>query len=176
MSSKIQENITNRKEFSARFRNLRELLKLSQRELAKFLGFTANTQISKFENAESEPTLETLRKLAQLSRRTDIRIDLHELITGKPSHIVEDWKEENKKLLELLAKYISSETSRLIAERHHLWGMLSEAEQKAVQHIAGSEELIPHLKVQIKQVEGLLADVAEDQHYVQDALDGIRQH
>jgi transcriptional regulator with XRE-family HTH domain len=174
MSKKIQENITNRKEFAVRFRNLREALKLSQRELAKFLGFTANTQISKFENAESEPMLETLRKLARLSRRTDIRIDLHELITGNPSHVVVDWKEENQKLLELLAKYISAETARLIDERHKLWGELWVAEEKAAKQIVGQDEYVQFLKGEINRIEQLLADAAEDQHYVQEALDGMR--
>ncbi len=174
MSKKIQENITNRKEFSARFRKLRDALKLSQRELAKILDFTANTQISKFENAESEPTLETLRKLARLSRRTDIQIDLHELVTGRFSHLVENLREENQKLLELLASYISAKTAKLIDERHKLWGELAVAEEKAAKHIVGQEEYSQFLKAEIKRIEEQLADAAEDQHYVQEALDGMQ--
>jgi transcriptional regulator with XRE-family HTH domain len=175
MSNKIQENITNTKEFAIRFRNLREALKLSQRILAKFLGFTANTQISKFENAESEPTLETLRKLARLSRRTDIRIDLHELITGKPSHVVEDWKEENQTLLELIAKYVSSQIAHLLDQRDAIVGELGVAEENLNEKSENQKEHIAFLKTQITQIQNKLSEAAKDQHYVKEALDGIRK-
>jgi transcriptional regulator with XRE-family HTH domain len=172
MSNKIKENITNRQEFSARFRNLRESLKLSQRDLAKILGFSANTQISKFENAESEPTLETLRKLARLSRRTDIRIDLHELITGNPSHVVEDWKEENQTLLELVAKYISSQIAHLLDKRDAIDSELRVDEENPNK----SEDQKAHivfLKTTIMLIQNELSKAANDQHYVKEALDGI---
>jgi transcriptional regulator with XRE-family HTH domain len=173
MSKKIQENITNIRGFAVRFRNLRESLKLSQRDLAKILGFSANTQISKFENAESEPTLETLRKLARLSRRTDIRIDLHELITGNPSHVVEDWKEENQTLLELIAKYISSQVAHLLDQRDALVGELGVAEENLNQESEAQKEHIVFLKTTITQIQNKLIEAAEDQHYVKEALDGI---
>jgi transcriptional regulator with XRE-family HTH domain len=173
MSKKIQEKTTNRKEFAIRFHNLREALKLSQRELAKFLGFTANTQISKFENAESEPNLETLRKLARLSRRTDIRIDLHELITGNPSHVVEDWKEENQTLLELIAKYISSQIAHLLDQRDAIVGELGVAEENLNEESESQKAHIAFLKTLITQIQNKLSEAAEDQHYVKEALDGI---
>lgn len=84
MSNKIQENITNRQLFSERFHNLRKQLKLSQRGLSEKLGFSANTQISKIENAKSEPTVEVLRRLAKIEQ-PNVSIDIHELVTGEPS-------------------------------------------------------------------------------------------
>ena len=97
--------------------------------MAEKLHLAGNTQISKFENDKSEPSIEVLRKLAAIGS-IDIQIDLHELITGEPSAVVELCKRQNKDLLELLAKYISSETARLLEERHYLWGELGVAEDR----------------------------------------------
>lgn len=168
MSTKNPEKITNRQLFSQRFRKLRKRLGLSQRQLAKKLNFTANTQVSKFETAASEPTLETLRQIAKFSE-----VDLHKLVTGKPCPALKLWQEENKKLLELLARYVSHETGRLLQERHKLWGELGVAQEKQGQGITGQDEYVSFLRSELARIEKLLADAAEDQHYVQEALNGI---
>jgi len=162
----------NRQLFSARFRKLRRDLGLSQRNLSKNIGLKGNTQVSKFERGASEPSLEVLRKLAEI-RSVDIQIDLHDLVTGKTSPAVEVWKQENKTLLELLAKYISSETARLLDERHKLWGelgMIEDAKAKQKKGVVGKDGAITFLKAEIARIEKQIADVAEDQDYVKRAL------
>jgi len=140
--------------------------------MAEKLHLAGNTQISKFENDKSEPSIEVLRKLAAIGS-VDIQIDLHELITGEPSAVVELCKRENKGLLELLAKYISFETARLLEERHQLWGELGVAEERERKGLAGRDQAA-FWKAEITRIEKRIADVTEDQHYVQEALTGIK--
>ena len=153
-----------REAFSERFRKLRLSLKLSQREFAQVLGLAGNTQISKCENASAEPSLATLRAIAR------VPADVHELIVGEPAPGVQAWQEEYRKVLELLAGYITRETGRLLDKRHELWGELSGAQAKLAKGIAGQEEHVAFLKSEIARIEERITDVAEDQHYVQEAL------
>ena len=173
MQEKNTKIIKNRQLFAGRFRKLRKDLYLSQRDFAKKIGLTGNTQISKFEKGTSEPSIESLRRIAKLTT-IDTRVDIHELVTGTLSPIAESWKEENRKLLELLAKYISWETARLLDERHKLWGDLDDAKAKKSQGITGQDEYIDFLKSELHRLQERISDVTEDQHYVQEALDGMK--
>jgi len=178
MKEKIGKNIKNRQLFAERFRNYRRALGLSQREFSKKIGLSGNTQISKFENGTSEPSITTLRKLADIGP-IDYELDLHELITGKPCPTIRAWREENKTLLELLAKYISRETSRLLDERHKRWGelgVIEEAKTKAKQKkgFIVRDNAIVFLKAEITRIEKQISDLAEDQNYVQSALNNIK--
>lgn len=169
MQAKNKKNIQNRQLFSERFRSIRAQLRLSQRDLAQKIGLTGNVQVSKFENSVSEPSLEALRKLAEL-QSIDVEIDLHELITGLPSPAAKKWKEEYFTILELTAKYILRETDRLLVERHKLWGELGEAQAKEVNHPDSQTKYIGHLEAEVHRVEQHIADVTEDQRYIQEAL------
>ena len=66
--------------FGQRLRKVRKDMGLNQKEIAKKLGFSDNTLISRFENDKSLPTIETIIKLAKESI-----VDLHWLITGEQS-------------------------------------------------------------------------------------------
>ena len=180
MQAKNRKITKNRHLFAEHFRNYRRILGLSQRELSKKIGLAGNTQISKFENGTSEPSITTLRKLADIGP-IDYELDLHELITGKPCPAIRAWREENKTLLELLAKYISRETSRLLDERHKRWGELGEIEEakaKAMKKEGESfvvrDNAIVFLKAEIARIERQISDIAEDQNYVQNALNNIK--
>ncbi len=73
----------NKKNFTAlgkRLRFFRVQAKTSQAKLADKLGFAAPVVISRFERGQRLPSAETLIKLADL-----YDVDLHWLITGKPS-------------------------------------------------------------------------------------------
>ena len=73
----------------------------------------------------------------------------------------------------ILARYVSHETGRLLQERHKLWGELGVAQEKQGQGITGQDEYVSFLRSELARIEKLLADAAEDQHYVQEALNGI---
>ncbi len=62
-----------------RIRKYREYLNLTQIEFANKIDFSSNTVISRFENNNSVPSVETLEKIS--NRFQDI--DLHWLITGQ---------------------------------------------------------------------------------------------
>lgn len=62
-----------------RLRKYREYLNLTQTEFANKIDFSSNTVISRFENNNSVPSVETLEKI--FNSFPDI--DLHWLITGK---------------------------------------------------------------------------------------------
>lgn len=173
MQGKSTKKIKNRQLFARRIHKLRKDLQLSQRDFSKKIGLTGNTQVSKFEKGVSEPTIEVLRQVAKLST-LDVCIDLHELVTGQPSAVVENWKEENRKLLELLAKYVTWETARLLDKRHELWGELGIVEAKKSEGICGQDESIDFLKSELHRIQERISDVTEDQHYVQEALDGMK--
>jgi transcriptional regulator with XRE-family HTH domain len=164
-----KNNFTPRDTFGQRLRKLRVAKGLSQVQFASLIGYKRSGSISNIENDKTPPDIAILAKIAEC-----LNVDLHELITSNPSHVVEDWKAENQTLLELLAKYISAETARLIDERHKFWGELGVAEEKAAKHIVGQDEYAQFLKGEINRIEKLLADTAEDQHYVQEALDGMQ--
>ena len=172
MQEKSLKNNSNRQLFSVRFRKLRTELHLTQHQLSEKLGFSTNTQVSKFENGGSEPNLEILRKLADASSST-FSLDLHELITGQESPKIYAQKVEYQALLQLLAKYIAAETARLLEERHRFWGELGDAETKKSQGIAGQEEYVQFLKADLHRLEKQIADVAEDQHYIQEAMKNL---
>lgn len=169
----MQENIShktkNRQLFSERFRKLRKDLRLSQRELSNLLGLSGNTQVSKFEKGTSEPTIETLRRLERLSTAS-FAIDIHKLVTGKPCPSLCILQEEKQKLLELLAKYISRETGRLLDERQCITAELAIETDKVNKDIVGSDEMVNHLKSELHTIEQQIADVAEDQHWIAEAL------
>jgi transcriptional regulator with XRE-family HTH domain len=79
--NKIAENVHN---FSSRLREARQAACLTQAELAKKLGLKGNTPVYRFESGVSSPSIETLCCIAEV-----LKIDLHWLITGKPSLAVE---------------------------------------------------------------------------------------
>jgi len=172
MQEKSLENNSNRQLFSVRFRKLRTELHLTQHQLSEKLGFSTNTQVSKFENGGSEPNLEILRKLADISSII-FPLDLHELITGEESLKIYAQKVNYQALLQLLAKYIATETARLLEERHQLRGVLRDAETKKSQGIADQEEHVQFLKAGLHQLEKRISDVAEDQHYIQEAMNNL---
>jgi transcriptional regulator with XRE-family HTH domain len=172
MQEKSSEKNANRQLFSVRFRKLRTDLHLTQHQLSEKLGFSTKTQVSKFENGGSEPNLEILRKLVDISS-INFPLDLHELITGKESLKIYAQKVEYQAILLLLAKYIAVETARLLEERHRFWGELGDAETKKSQGIAGQEEYVQFLKADLHRLEKRIADVAEDQHYIQEAMNNL---
>ena len=68
-----------------RLKAVRERLGLNQSKLASQLNFSSPTVVSRFERGERLPSTETLIKLAEL-----YEIDLHWLLTGKPSPTLKD--------------------------------------------------------------------------------------
>jgi len=80
MSNKNKRISNNRYIFAQKLYNLRKDKGLSQRQLAEKLDFSAHAQISRLENAVGDPTIETLRRLAEF-----FEVDLHWLIMDRYS-------------------------------------------------------------------------------------------
>lgn len=163
-------------EFGPRLQKTREKCGFSRAKLAKKIGLSNPSQISRYESGKGFPNITALGTLGEL-----LGVDIHWLITGKPCPAIQAWREENKTLLELLAKYISRETSRLLDERHKRWGELGEIEEskaKAMKKEGESfvvrDNAIVFLKAEITRIEKQLSDLAEDQNYVQNALNNIK--
>jgi transcriptional regulator with XRE-family HTH domain len=150
------------KGFCERLCKLRKDKGLSQTELAKHLGYKAGSSVSKIESGDISPDYFVLVKIADV-----LNIDLHWLMVGKDSPKAEAWKEDYCKVLELLAGYVSTETVRLLNERRKLRFQLSIAEQEGAKGPSGN---VDFLKSEISKIEQKIADVTEDQHYVQKAL------
>lgn len=64
--------------FGERLSKSRKLKELSQSDLAKEMGFSGNTLISRFEKNQTLPNFEHLQKLQEI-----LNVDLHWLITGQ---------------------------------------------------------------------------------------------
>jgi transcriptional regulator with XRE-family HTH domain len=79
-SNYFGENLLLAQNFFDRVRLAREKVGLSRIELAKILGLTNPVQISRYETGKAFPPIAALSKLAEA-----LEIDLHWLITGKPS-------------------------------------------------------------------------------------------
>jgi len=152
-----------------RIRKARDDRGLSQSALGARAGFKGNTAIYRIEAGKTSPSANTLLKIAHA-----LNVDLYWLLTGDDSPIVKTMKEEHRIVLETLAKYISHETARLLDKRHELWGELGVTQEKQSRGIVGTDEYVHFLESEIKRIEEKVADVAEDQHYVQDALSNIR--
>lgn len=66
--------------FSDRLRVIRQKRGLSRTKLAKKIGLTSPSQISRYESDKGVPNFHALQKIAEV-----LNIDLHWLITGDPS-------------------------------------------------------------------------------------------
>ena len=82
--------------FGERLRFLREKAGLSQTDLAQKLGFKRSSSVSNLETGKSPPDLKTLQKIVSC-----FNVNLHWLITGKPSPDGEAWRENYSELLRM---------------------------------------------------------------------------
>jgi transcriptional regulator with XRE-family HTH domain len=161
---KSKKNLNNFSELGNRVRELREGRGLQQKDLASILGYQNNTSVSKIELGIKPPSADDFIKLAQA-----FNVDLHWLITGQESPNVDEWKKDYNGLLDLIAKYVLRVTSKLLEERGKLWDDLCFAELE----VADGKIDVGHVKLlkeEIARVESEIADVAEDQGYIKEAL------
>lgn len=78
-----KKNAQVRKEMCARFVHAMEQLRLTPAEMARQLGYSNSTTISRLQRGESFVDVERLYLLAQLRTPEGMRIDLNWLITGQ---------------------------------------------------------------------------------------------
>ncbi len=74
--------------FGERLRFLRDRAGLGQTALARQLGYKRSNSVSNLEAGKSPPNLQILQKIAEI-----FNVNLHWLITGKPSPDGESWRE-----------------------------------------------------------------------------------
>ena len=72
--------------FSERIKKCRELLRLSQLEVSKITGIS-NKSLSRYENGDTEPDLETLKRLSKLYK---VSVDYLLGKTDNPNPVEED--------------------------------------------------------------------------------------
>lgn len=85
MKAKTKKNITVDETFGSRLRKLRKDKGLSQTEFARKIGYKRSGSISYIENDKTPPDLHALVKITEA-----LDVDLHNLITGKNSTLVEN--------------------------------------------------------------------------------------
>jgi transcriptional regulator with XRE-family HTH domain len=151
------KNIADREKFSDRFRNLRRQLGLSQRELAEKLGFTGNTQVSKFEKSTTEPTLEMLRRLFSACSSQNYPLNLHWLITGEPSPDAKRWREDCLGVVGTTLMFIDLLNQRIDEDRGNLVQKVHKFRMQESQGALFDQGTFPELNAQIADLERQLA-------------------
>jgi len=73
-------NAQKKQNFSQRLRLIREKRGFSQKDFAKKIGLSGHAQVSRYENGKSLPDVAVLERVGRV-----LDVDLHWLITGKPS-------------------------------------------------------------------------------------------
>lgn len=109
--SKTQKNLS----FGQRLRATREGRTLSAGQLAKKIGLSNPSQISRYETDKSLPNVRVLNKLAQT-----LTVDLHWLITGAPSPTVQELTDRVKPYLYAHLSDITIRLQQLERERREL--------------------------------------------------------
>jgi len=149
--------------FGQRLRNLRKDLKLSQAELAKILGFSANTRISRLEKGNKLPTTEKLIKLSEITGA-----DLHWLLTGKPSPTVTATIDLCVEALKRFAPYIGSRLQGHLEERICYQGKKEELLAQQSQGIIGLTEKIKDTEEKLAIIEQSIKETIADLDWIQD--------
>jgi transcriptional regulator with XRE-family HTH domain len=132
--------------FGYRLHKLRKDKGLSQEKLASFLGYKRSGSISNIENDKTAPDIETLEKIAEC-----LDVDLHWLITGKVSHVVEQLRiytsahiaEIYRKIAELRKKKAELELKKTMGE--DCQKLLNETEKEIAELSKYGEALRKHL-------------------------------
>jgi len=100
-----QENASNSKinSFGERLRAVRESSGLARAELAARIGLTNPSQISRYEAGKGAPTFHAL-----LAISTALEVDLHWLMTGRPSPaMLASWRTVSRALKQVLIQELN---------------------------------------------------------------------
>ena len=160
--------MTNSHNFSSRFRKLRKDMGLSQKVFSKLLGFTTNTQISRFESGLSEPSLKTLRKLSKL-----FPIDLHYLITGEQSPAALQLERDRLKILSDHAKHLGTTLGNLLKDREARVNELEDNKKRLAKGEDIEPEFIEILESEIQAYDNEMRSFAEDIPWVKETIESI---
>ncbi|MBN1436827.1 MAG: helix-turn-helix domain-containing protein [Sedimentisphaerales bacterium] len=155
-------------ELAQRMRDLRKSLGLSQLELANEMGHNNHGIVSHIEKGNSLPKVDALARLSELHD-----IDLHELITGKPSPAAQQLELDRVKLLSTHAKHMGLLLGGLVEMRQDRADELVEAKAKLAKGTDDDDDLkefIGELESEIHGLDAQLKILLDDVPWVKESL------
>jgi len=141
--------------FSERLRFLREKRGFSREDLAKKLGLSSSSQISRYETGVGLPSIAIIQKYTEV-----LQANLHWLLTGNPSPDGESWKQAYNDLAGITWSYIHRENMKLqqekslrLMEYNDLKLKESNGEPVPAERLAWLEEEMVRLKIRFTENE-----------------------
>jgi len=143
----------------------RKKARISQVEFAKNLGYKRNVSISNIESGRTPPSVPTLAKMADI-----LKVDLHWLITGKPSPMALKYQKDFEIVIYKLAAYVSRSLADCLQSKAVRQEELNEELEKQTRGENVEADFIDSLRSEIAIYEREINELTRDQPWLEKAI------